>query len=159
MDNNNLNEDFLFSDLEADESKAEENKGEEINLTEELNDSVEQETVSYENESITEEKPDKTNIGLISFCLLIGAFAISGLGGVLSSMGFDLAMYGALEAIQGLMVFASFILMIITRVKYPKDGFGKAVMWLFIVGLIFLAVIIITLIVFCSSCANELHGF
>lgn len=46
---------------------------------------------------------------------------------------------------------ASFVMMIVIRVKYPKNTFGKVLMWIWIIGIL----IIISLVIFAVvSCIN-----
>lgn len=50
---------------------------------------------------------------------------------------------------------ASFVLMLITRIKYPKNVMGKVLMWLFIVGGVLLILFMIAILVACVSCMHE----
>lgn len=53
---------------------------------------------------------------------------------------------------------AGLVLMIIARVKYPKNTFAKVLMWLYIIGIIISTILMIAVFVMCGtaciSCAN-----
>ncbi|MBQ4466074.1 MAG: hypothetical protein II916_08950 [Oscillospiraceae bacterium] len=51
---------------------------------------------------------------------------------------------------------AAFVMMLVTRIKYPKNTLGKVLMWIYIVGAILAALAAILIIVACASCLNEL---
>lgn len=61
-------------------------------------------------------------------------------------------------AIAGLGNLAAFVLMIYVRVKYPKNTFGKVLMWLYIIGLIFYILAIILAVVMCAMCLNTIQS-
>jgi len=79
-----------------------------------------------------------------------------------TSSALDLLM-DIMGSIGSLAMIAGLIIMIYVRVKYPKNVFGKVLMWLFIVGAI-IAVIIailyaILLAVACYSCFSCISEF
>lgn len=53
---------------------------------------------------------------------------------------------------------ASFVVMIITRIRYPKNKRGKVLMWIFIVLAILTALAMIALIVACVSCLDSMRN-
>ena len=61
----------------------------------------------------------------------------------------------AINSILLLMPVTSFVLMLITRIKYPKNVLGKVLMWVFIVSGILLAFLVIATLVACVACLNE----
>jgi hypothetical protein len=63
-----------------------------------------------------------------------------------------------LAGILGLSELAGFILMIYVRVKYPKNTFGKVLMWLYIIWLIMMVIAAILVIATCVMCVNELSS-
>lgn len=79
-----------------------------------------------------------------------------------TSSALDLLM-DIMGSIGSLAMIAGLIIMIYVRIKYPKNVFGKVLMWLFIVGAI-IAVIIailyaILLAVACYSCFSCISEF
>ena len=53
---------------------------------------------------------------------------------------------------------AAFVLMIIVRVKYPKNTFGKVLMWIYIAEIIVAVISMIVLFIMCMSCIDSLRG-
>ena len=53
---------------------------------------------------------------------------------------------------------ASFVVMIITRLRYPKNKRGKVLMWIFIVLAILTVLAMIALIVACVSCLDSMRN-
>lgn len=125
------------------------------------------------------ETPEEKRLGnkwsLISLICFVGGFIIS-IGAVVVS-GFFLTFTNesdelssilttVSEAVQlvgsGVSVLASIaalVVIIYVRVKYPKNIFGKVLMWvyivLFILYIITMAVIIIACGIACAACTNE----
>ena len=64
--------------------------------------------------------------------------------------------------ISGVFYVAALVLMIIVRVKYPKNTFGKILMWIYIVltalALIAFVVMMIACSLACGACMKELEG-
>ena len=58
-----------------------------------------------------------------------------------------------------LLAIAALVIMIYVRVKYPKNIFGKVLMWvyivLFVMYIIFMAVVIIACGIACAACTEE----
>lgn len=67
--------------------------------------------------------------------------------------------YAIGTCISGLLFIASIVMMIYVRVKYPKNVFGKVLMWVYIVlvslYIITMAVCIIAIGIACVACLNE----
>ena len=76
--------------------------------------------------------------------------------------GSDSTAIGALLTVMELLGsgagLASFIIMLVTRIRYPKNTAGKVLMWFFIIGAILLAIATVLLIIACASCLNELKN-
>ncbi len=68
--------------------------------------------------------------------------------------GLGVLLYG----VTGLAELAGFVLMVYVRVKYPKNVFGKVLMWIYIIGFILYLVAAIVLLIACISCANSCSG-
>lgn len=66
-----------------------------------------------------------------------------------------------LSTLELLLVIAGLILMIYVRVKYPKNIFGKVLMWLYIalavIGIIIFIVYLIFVMIACISCISCLQ--
>ena len=64
--------------------------------------------------------------------------------------------------ISGLFYIGALVFMIIVRVKYPKNVFGKVLMWTYIVltviSIITMVAMIIACSIACSTCMNEMQG-
>ena len=98
-------------------------------------------------------------IGLGLFVLyLIISFGEWGIMEVLDNAERTKEAINLAEIVNGfllLMPIASFVLMLITRIRYPKNVMGKVLMWVFIVSGILLALFIIAILVTCVACLNE----
>lgn len=176
MDNTNNNDEFLFRDIEADYNG--DSMNEDINdVAEDASDAEyntdettdggqfyysqeEAEKDYYENddyttrveENVGNNQIEKTNLGIISFALYFVSGAIAGLASYTNK--------GAvIEGIAAMVGLASFVLMIYTRVKFPKDVWGKVTMWLYIVSVGMTIIAAILLLVACFTCASGLKGF
>lgn len=75
---------------------------------------------------------------------------------------FSTVLYGVTSSLSGILFIAGIVLLIIVRVKYPKNVFGKVLMWVYIViGVIMLLLLIaavVLLIVACNACVNSLSS-
>ncbi|MDO5154874.1 MAG: hypothetical protein Q4D51_02815 [Eubacteriales bacterium] len=71
----------------------------------------------------------------------------------------DAIVFNILSAVNGAAVIAAIVLMIYVRIKYPKNIFGKVLMWLYIVIAILIVVavivLIVTCLVTCQSCMEQ----
>lgn len=112
-----------------------------------------------------EDEKKANKLGITSLCLFFGPGIVSALliaisASVKSSIIMSLATI--LSALSGVASLASIVLMIIIRVKYPKNKLGKILMWLYII--LFVLAIVLTVLVFVAClafCGNELsncHG-
>jgi hypothetical protein len=64
-----------------------------------------------------------------------------------------------LFVIIGICSLAAFVLMVIVRIKYPKNLFGKILMWIYIVEIILAIIAIVILFLACMACVNSLDQF
>ncbi len=62
-----------------------------------------------------------------------------------------------LGGISSLTEIAAFVMMIVTRVKYPKNVWGKVLMWIYIVLGILIVIGMVLLILACAYCVNEMR--
>lgn len=54
---------------------------------------------------------------------------------------------------------AAFVIMIVVRVKYPHNTFGKVLMWLYIISIILYVLLFIFLFVSCLTCAAQIGNY
>lgn len=63
---------------------------------------------------------------------------------------------------SGLFYLGALVFMIIVRVKYPKNVFGKVLMWIYItitiISIIAVAVMIVACSIACNVCMEEIQG-
>ena len=50
------------------------------------------------------------------------------------------------------------VLMIYVRIKYPKNVFGKVLMWIYIIVLVIIILFIIFIMVLCNGCIDGMSG-
>lgn len=91
---------------------------------------------------------------LVSFFTSI----ISGVNGAGDISNASNAAIRLFTSISGISVLASWVLMIIVRVKYKESTFGKVVMWIYIGLLILSIVAIIILVIACVGLIKECQG-
>ncbi len=103
-----------------------------------------------------ESKPKKTKLGWISLGLLLGSMFIMGAMDNISGLSYKIK--DPVNDICSLCAFVSFVLMIYTRIKYPKDRPAKAVMWIMIVTVIIVAISAIILFFACMACVEGLNS-
>ena len=65
-------------------------------------------------------------------------------------------LFGSLSSLSSL---AAWVLMIIVRIKYRKNVFGKVLMWIYISMLALLIIAIIIFVIACASCLHDCKGF
>jgi len=65
---------------------------------------------------------------------------------------------GIFEFIFTLAEILGVVLMLYVRIKYPKNIFGKVVMWLYIIALVIIILLIIFVITLCDGCITGLVG-
>ena len=108
-----------------------------------------------------EEKKAGNTLGIISLCLYFGSPVLSGIIAYLSSLA-NTSSYSSTNAftslisgLSGIASLTAWVLMIIGRVKYPKNKLCKVVMWIYIGLLIAGIVSVILLFAFCYiTCMN-----
>lgn len=117
-------------------------------------------TVSNSDGLSEEDNKKATKLGVISICMYFGGPVLSYIASLFVSIIMSAISYSANEAavlgaavfsiIVGICTFgiriASWVLMIIIRIKYPNNTFGKILMWVYI-GLLALRIFIIVLVV------------
>jgi cbb3-type cytochrome oxidase subunit 1 len=88
-------------------------------------------------------------------------FIVSKLPAFVVDLMDDLQSYASmfLFTIGGLAHSAGFVLMIIARVKYPKNTFAKVLMWIYIIGIVLSVIATILVIASCLYCASQCRGF
>ena len=69
----------------------------------------------------------------------------------------------ATSAAVGLMAWAlqiaGFVIMIVARVKYPKNTFAKVLMWIYIVNVVISVIAVVLLVGTCIYIASQCRGF
>ena len=102
---------------------------------------------------LEKDKEDEKNANLlcvISLILYFGSGTISGIFAVLSSVS---GTY--ISSFTGLCPLAGIVLMIIARVKYPKNKFAKILMWIYIILTLISIIAVIIVIAACVyACGN-----
>lgn len=113
-------------------------------------------------EAPKESEEDKKNANLLCIFSLLCMFAAPGIAGIVMKVA-EVIFYGGLEGIvtticgtfAGFGWIAGIVLMIMVRVKYKDNTFGKVLMWLYI-ALAIIAVIIGMIVLFTViACLNE----
>lgn len=81
-------------------------------------------------------------------------------GTLLQQVGRESVLYdrisGALSALGILFLIAGIVLVIYVRVKYPKNIFGKVLMWIYIVLAVLILIIFIVMLVACTLACSYL---
>ena len=117
-------------------------------------------TTTSTNKETDVDSKKANKLGIISICMYFGGPVLSYIASLFVSIIMSAISYSANEAavlgaaafsiIVGICTFgiriASWVLMIIMRIKYPNNTFGKILMWVYI-GLLALRIIIIVLVV------------
>lgn len=80
------------------------------------------------------------------------------IGGVYSAVDSSNSIANALTLLLGLGPLAALILMIYVRVKYPKNTFGKVLMWLYIIEIVFSLIAIVIIMITCAGILNSCKG-
>lgn len=126
-------------------------------------------TTIYPNGETEEERKEGNKLGIISLCLYFGAPVVSFIlslivgfiAGVTKTTTYSISplttLIGSLSGIAGL---AAYVVMIVGRIKYPKNTLCKVVMWIYIVLLILCILAFILLIAFCyiTCITTDLSG-
>ena len=111
-----------------------------------------------------EEKKAGNTLGIISLCLYFGSPLISFLVNMFTGFSYGLTKTGStaysyvstiIGAITGLSGLAAYVLMIVGRVKYPKNTLCKVVMWIYIgfliLGILSFIILVAVCYVTCST--------
>jgi len=102
-----------------------------------------------------EEKRKANKMCWISVILMYGPASLRYLLAKIMSASTYLQMYETLGTLAAASALAAFILMIVVRVKYPKNTFGKVLM---IIYLVQIALAILAILVFAAMCNSALRG-
>lgn len=110
-----------------------------------------------------EEAPEDRQRAVILCLISLGTGFLGLLSGVMTSIATEVELVQTLGGgFGGLCFLASFVLMIVTRVKYPRNTFGKVLMWVYIGLLILQALLFIAVAIACgigmAACFNELQS-
>lgn len=113
--------------------------------------------ITNTNNTTNEEENKKANkLCIISLCLKYIPTVISGaLYGISSDSNF---ITNLLICLLGLCPLAAFVIMITVRVKYPKNKFGKIIMWIYIIELILTIISILIIIITCGTILRDCRG-
>ena len=133
--------------------------------------------IETSNEKIVTNQPEQSkdvfdeNIKGNKLCILslILKYAVGFIGGgiielfsnIFPSVSDSVAdlIFGTLFSLVGISSLAAFVLMVVVRVKYPKNTFGKVLMWIYIVEIILAIIAIVLIFLMCMACANSLDEF
>lgn len=112
-----------------------------------------------------EDKKSAHTLCFISLGLLAGSWIIPFVTGILYALSEGDYPDVLTELVSGcswLCSLAAFVFMIITRVKYPRNTFGKVLMWCYIgyiiLQIILLVAVIIACSIGCAMCMDELSS-
>lgn len=106
-------------------------------------------------EETPEEKQKANKLCIISLAMMYGGGALYSLFTKIGNSNL-LGILGTLSLVCSL---AAFILMIVVRVKYPKNKFGKILMIIYLVQLILGVLAFVALVAFCGYIASSCRGF
>ncbi len=115
-----------------------------------------------------EDNKKANNLCILSLILKYGVGIVIGIiFSILSSMGnytsssaansIGSAIAVVLYGLSGISEIAALVIMIIVRVKYPKNVFGKVLMWIYIVEIILAMLSIIILFAMCYSIISSCY--
>ena len=103
---------------------------------------------------------------IISLILKYGVLAIGGgiielLSHFINNISVNTSDFivATLFVIVGICSLTAFVLMVIVRIKYPKNTFGKVLMWIYIIEIILAIIAIVMLFLACIACVNSLDNF
>ena len=64
-----------------------------------------------------------------------------------------------ISSVVGLSSIAGIVIMIIVRIKYPQNTFGKVLMWVYIVEYILLIILGIVIVIACGAAISDFNNF
>ena len=64
-----------------------------------------------------------------------------------------------MSGLLGIAPLAAIVIMIVVRVKYPKNKFGKVLMWIYIIELILTMLLLLIIIITCAGILHDCRGF
>lgn len=110
-------------------------------------------------EESPEDKKKAHNLCWISLILMYGLSAIRFVLAKIGAARLLLSASDSLDTIAGLTAIAAFIIMIIVRVKYPKNVFGKVLMIIYIVQIALAVLGFFLLAAMCGSALRNCRGY
>jgi len=96
-------------------------------------------------------------INIVVFCLAIIA-SIAGWFTIMADDTILLVVGSILSIIVGLSPGVSVALVIYVRIKYPKNLFGKILMWILILMAVSVVLMIVLSILACVKCVNDINN-
>lgn len=123
---------------------------------------VQQNNIQKNKQPLSPEDNKKANM-LCGLSLLL-SYGIPGLGAFLSylaSSNSTIIQYlgNLISSVVGLSSIAGIVIMIIVRIKYPQNTFGKVLMWVYIVEYILLIILGIVIVIACSAAISDFNNF
>lgn len=105
-----------------------------------------------------EENKIANRLSLISLLLRFASPIVLGVSTIIIEPFSD-GLSSIFSAFYPLIALAAFVLMVIVRVKYPKNTFGKVLMWLYIATAIIYILFFVFIAVACVACISQLGSY
>ena len=106
--------------------------------------------------TINNEQEDNNKANILCFISLALKYIPSILTGIFYGITDNLKnTNNPIISLLGVGPLIAFVLMIVVRVKYPKNKFGKVLMWIYIVELIISLILIIVIVIACAKILND----
>ena len=96
-------------------------------------------------------------ICIISSCLMVAPFFIFFIWAMFHGDNFEF-LDNIILSIIGILPLASIVLMVFVRIKYPKNTFGKLLMWVYIALAVIAVLLLVALIAFCYYIIESCRG-
>lgn len=96
-------------------------------------------------------------ICIISTCLMVAPFFLFFFWAMFHGDNFKF-LDNIILSIIGILPLASIVLMVFVRIKYPKNTFGKLLMWAYIALVVIAVLLIVALIAFCYYIIESCRG-
>lgn len=96
-------------------------------------------------------------ICIISSCLMVAPFFIFFIWAMFHGDNLEF-LDNIILSIIGILPLASIVLMVFVRIKYPKNTFGKLLMWVYIALAVISVLLIVALIAFCYYIIESCRG-
>ena len=117
-----------------------------------IENSVQNNEITTNNQVVDIDESDARGLGIVSLVLFFAGSAIF----YLLSLFFPGNIRSAIESVGGLCPLTGIVVMIVGRIRYPKNGFLKTVMWIIIGTIIFVIVSMIILVITCIEACSGL---